>query len=66
MGRTACTEPQCLYKGDLYLYFYQPDTPKINSIVGLPVQTHISSIEWISGSTVWHTSSSKWRVLGSN
>jgi len=20
MGRTACTEPQCLYKGDLYLY----------------------------------------------
>jgi len=22
MGRTACTEPQCLYKGDLYLYFF--------------------------------------------
>jgi len=23
MGRTACTEPQCLYKGDFYLYpFY--------------------------------------------
>ena len=21
MDRTACTEPQCLYKGDLYLYF---------------------------------------------
>jgi len=20
MGRTACTEPQCLYKGELYLY----------------------------------------------
>jgi len=20
MGRTACTEPQCLYKGNLYLY----------------------------------------------
>jgi hypothetical protein len=20
MGRTACTEPQCLYKGDLYLF----------------------------------------------
>ena len=20
MGRTACTEPQCLYKGDLYVY----------------------------------------------
>jgi len=22
MGRTACTEPQCLYKGALYLYIY--------------------------------------------
>jgi hypothetical protein len=22
IGRTACTEPQCLYKGDLYLYLY--------------------------------------------
>jgi len=22
VGRTACTEPQCLYKGDLYLYLY--------------------------------------------
>jgi len=22
MGRAACTEPQCLYKGDLYLTFY--------------------------------------------
>jgi hypothetical protein len=21
MGRTACTEPQCLYKGTLYSYF---------------------------------------------
>jgi hypothetical protein len=22
MGRTACTEPQCLYRGTLYLYLY--------------------------------------------
>jgi len=22
MGRTACTEPQCLYNGALYLYLY--------------------------------------------
>jgi len=22
MGHTACTEPQCLYKGALYLFFY--------------------------------------------
>jgi hypothetical protein len=24
MGRTACTEPQCLYKGALYLYLILP------------------------------------------
>jgi hypothetical protein len=23
MGHMACTEPQCLYKGALYLYFYE-------------------------------------------
>ena len=22
MGRTACTEPQCLYMGELYLYLF--------------------------------------------
>jgi len=22
MGRTACTDPQCLYKGALYLFFF--------------------------------------------
>ena len=22
MGRTACTEPQCLYKGALYLFYF--------------------------------------------
>jgi hypothetical protein len=26
MGRTACTEPQCLYKGDLYLYYRNNQT----------------------------------------
>jgi hypothetical protein len=26
MGRTACTEPQCLYKGALYLTFYLSDS----------------------------------------
>jgi len=24
MDRTACTEPQCLYKGDFYLIFFLP------------------------------------------
>jgi len=35
MGRTACTEPQCLYKGTLYLAFYMnkaPDTRRNGSI----------------------------------
>ena len=26
MGRTACTEPQCLYKGALYLTSYLSET----------------------------------------
>jgi len=25
MGRTACTDPQCLYKGALYLCFFLLD-----------------------------------------
>ena len=29
MGRTACTEPQCLYKGALYLYLYLFSESKI-------------------------------------
>ena len=33
MGRTACTERQCLYKGDLYLFllYGPPDLTFINS-----------------------------------
>jgi len=27
LGCTACTEPQCLYRGALYLYFYSPYAP---------------------------------------
>ena len=30
MGRTACTEPQCLYKGDLYLYYLYPWWGKVS------------------------------------
>ena len=26
MGRTACTKPQCLYKGALYLYYHKQDS----------------------------------------
>jgi len=31
MGRTACTEPQCLYKGALYLIFI-PQKPVIFNV----------------------------------
>ena len=32
MGRTACTEPQCRYKGDLYLFYlgYVPTCIQLN------------------------------------
>jgi hypothetical protein len=29
MGRTACTEPQCLYKGALYFYFCRSNTYEV-------------------------------------
>ena len=30
MGCTACTEPQCLYKGALYLYLYHQQSLNIS------------------------------------
>ena len=42
MGRTACTEPHCLYKGALYLtvelYLYSPYGPYSLYRASLPVQ----------------------------
>jgi len=40
MGRTACTEPQCMYKGALYLYlyFYCPYGPYALYRASVPVQ----------------------------
>ena len=31
MDRTACTEPQCLYKGDLYLDFFYCKCRRVQS-----------------------------------
>jgi len=53
MGRTACTEPQCLYNGALYLYLYlyspyrqyglyRASVPVQGRILPLP-QAHVSS-----------------------
>ena len=36
MGRTACTEPQCLYKGDLYLYLYLSACTRVTFTLPLP------------------------------
>jgi hypothetical protein len=33
MGRTACTEPQCLYKGALYLIVLFNDTVNISGFI---------------------------------
>jgi len=38
MGRTACTEPQCLYKDDLYLYL------EYNMTKTLPAQNLIAIV----------------------
>jgi len=40
MGRTACTEPQCLYNGALYLYLYlySPYGPYSLYTPSVPVQ----------------------------
>jgi hypothetical protein len=44
MGRTSCTEPQCLYKGALYLYLtvelylYSPYGPYVMYRASVPVQ----------------------------
>jgi hypothetical protein len=42
MGRTACTEPQCLYKGALYLYTI---TKKLN----FPFRLQLQKLGWGSG-----------------
>jgi hypothetical protein len=52
MGRTACTEPQCLYKGDLYLYlYYHHQSPpliiafsQLNPIHSLEAYKHCSTM----------------------
>ena len=42
MGRTACTEPQCLYEGALYLTFVYVMFPLCESVPYLPKHHSIS------------------------
>ena len=52
MGRTACTEPQCLYKGALYLtveiYLYSPYEPYGLYRASVPVQEYtLSALDYV-------------------
>ena len=50
MGRTACTEPQCLYKGALYLYLW---SWKSRAIPLLPLWT-VRPVQGLSACTRVH------------
>jgi len=41
MGRTACTEPQYLYKGALYIFFYLSVSDNWTGIHLFNIQMHI-------------------------
>ena len=51
MGRTACTELQCLYKGALYIYFYVADRktrPNGNRHIFFPLEfILLYSLGWL-------------------
>jgi len=47
MGRTACTEPQCLYKSAPYLFFYPLYTNSPPNMGGHFLQTHIPHFPYI-------------------
>jgi hypothetical protein len=53
MGRTACTEPQCLYKGALYLavelYLYSPYGPYGLYRTSVPLQGCTLLLHLLSG-----------------
>jgi len=51
MGRTACTEPQCLYKGDIYLYLTWSSNRRFRS--GLHSLWH-SCQKWHAERFPWH------------
>ena len=69
MGRTACTEPQCLYKGALYLtvelYLYSPYGPYRLYTAAVPVQgCTLPSPFYLSGSTMFNIISQTTKIWG--
>ena len=53
MSRTACTEPQCLYKGALYLYLLVLWSRKSRAIPLLPLWT-VRPVQSLSACTTVH------------
>ena len=45
MGRTACTEPQCLYKGDLDLYLFSYVSQRIVDAEYMTQERKLSNTE---------------------
>jgi hypothetical protein len=66
MGRTACTEPQCLYKGALYLFLLL-DAKRRDLLWGLP--SRLFGWHWGSfpgckaaGSCSWQLYINEWNL----
>ena len=56
MGRTACTEPQCLYKGALYLYLYLYLTQHVTKFLNSRCKDKLS-LDGLDKEEVW------WRLI---
>jgi hypothetical protein len=54
MGGTACTEPQCLYKGALYLTFTMPNAAFSKKNVLFRQETGIKSKEETTNCNIWN------------
>jgi len=49
MGHTACTEPQCLYKGDLYPFFSSLVIKLLKTVAPMPLRSGSTSLPERSG-----------------
>ena len=58
MGRTACTEPQCLYKGALYLYLSAE-----HILYGWSCQPHAKTTTWKTRSSLFCLDHHLWPLL---
>ena len=52
-GRTACTEPECLYKGALYLYFYFTERNRSKHTWKTATGPHLGKIQITLSKHIW-------------